>query len=100
MSSAVRRRRRETPATVTIAPATITKTHPSTHQFTVTVKNVYGTTLTGTKAAGIWTSATPAKGTINQSGLATTVAAGTSSINFTTTRAVKSATTPAVLTVS
>ena len=106
--SRVRKRRIITPNAVAVTPPTAGDTHPATEQFTATVTNVHGTTITfPATCTGTWTSSDPTKATINQSGLATTVAAGTTDINFTTVignsasfSSTKSDPTPAVYTVS
>lgn len=83
--SRLRKRRLITPVTVTVTPAPASDTHPATEQFTATVANVHGTTITfPATTAGTWSSSDPTKATIDQDGLATTVAAGTTNINFTT----------------
>lgn len=77
---------------------------PDTLQMVAAVTNIYGVAPTVGAEAGTWSSDTPADATIDQAGLVTTVQAGTSAINFTTTRggigqAGISDSTPAALTV-
>jgi len=107
--SRLRKRRIITPKTVAVTPTNPSDVHPATEQFTATVTNVHGTAITfPATCAGTWSSSNTARATINQTGLATTVSAGTTNINFTTvvgTSAAKGGTgisdaTPSVYTVS
>jgi uncharacterized protein YjdB len=83
--SRVRKRRLITPVTVTVTPTTASEAHPASEQFAAAVANVHGTTITfPATCVGTWTSSDPTKATISQTGLATTVAAGATNINFTT----------------
>jgi len=95
----LRRRRHNSPVAVAVTPATPGLTHPDTQQFAAAVTNIHGADISAA-ATGTWSSATPAAATIDADGLATTVAAGTTDINFTTDRLSVSDATPAVLTVS
>lgn len=67
----LRRRRLSSPFAVAVSPGTAAVTGTATQQFTVVVSNVFGTALTW---AGTWLSGSPAKATINSTGLATGVA--------------------------
>ena len=57
-------------------------------------------TLTDAAAGGTWSSSTPAKATVNSTGVVTGVAAGTVTISYTVTSACATATTTSTLTVS
>jgi len=86
------------PAAVAVTPTTASIASAATQQFAAAVTNAEGRTLTG--VAGTWSSDDTNVATINASGLATGVSAGTANINFTTTQGSVSDGSPAVLTVS
>ena len=69
-------------ATITVAPAAPSVTVGATQQFTATAKDANGNVI-ATGLTFTWTSATPAVATVNASGLATAVSAGTSQITAT-----------------
>jgi uncharacterized protein YjdB len=69
------------PATVTVAPATATIAVSATQQLTATVKDSAGNTLTGQPIA--WASLTPARATVNSTGLVTGLAAGVDTVTAT-----------------
>lgn len=64
---------------IAVTPLNPSKAHPGTQQFVATATYGDGSTAVVTDDV-VWVSATPAKATIDQAGLATTVAAGTSVI--------------------
>ncbi len=65
-------------ATVTVSPSTATANVGGTQQFTATLKDGSGNTLTGRSVS--WSSSNTAVATVNASGLATCAAAGTATI--------------------
>lgn len=81
---------------IAVTPLNPSKVHPGTQQFVATATYGDGTTEVVTDDV-VWASATPARATIAQTGLATTVSAGTTAI----TAALGGVTSPAsTLTVS
>lgn len=83
------------PTSVTIAPVTPSKIVGQTQQFTPTV-----VPANSSNKAVNWTSSDPTKATINSSGLATAVAAGTTTITATTVDGAKVGTTVLTVTAS
>lgn len=70
-------------ATITIAPATATIAVNGTQQYTAVAKDASGNTVSGVTYT--WTSSSPAVATINANGMATGVAAGTTTITASVT---------------
>lgn len=95
----LRRRRHNTPVLVAVTPATPGITDPDTEQFAAEVTNIHGADISAA-ATGTWSSSDLDVATIDADGLATSVGAGTSDINFATDRLGVVDATPAVLTVS
>jgi MYXO-CTERM domain-containing protein len=64
--------------TIDVAPTTATVTAGGTQQFTATVRDQYGAAMAGETVT--WTSSDPAVATVDASGLATAVAAGSADV--------------------
>ncbi|PYP69160.1 MAG: hypothetical protein DMD41_17285, partial [Gemmatimonadetes bacterium] len=68
-------------ASVTVSPSSMSVAAGSTYQFTATLKDAFGTVLTGQPVT--WATSDPSVATVNGSGLVTGVAAGTATISAT-----------------